>query len=521
MKLLILITLLTGWNYSTKSFGSSLDLIGENLHPEGIAYREKTSTLYIGSANGGSIQKMVAGVPSIIQPAGTDKRLKTLGMKVDEKHGRLWVLDGKAVYIYDLDTNELIKKISLSSILKVKDSALNDLAINSDGDAFITDSFNAHIIKVHGKSLRMSVAKNLPSIPFGNQNDLPYNLNGIVLIEDESVLLAVKTNDGALWRIGLEDGKVFQLKLSESVDKGDGLVIGKNHLYIIQNFVNKISKIRMPFKFLEDEVYKVEKVKASPLDIPTTAVYIENSDALVIVNSQFGKNKPSHPFKLTHQKLNLKKKETKMKKILMVLTSNDQLGSTGRKTGSYLPEVTHPYYAFLENGYQVEIASIKGGVAPLDPGSLDKSDRENKNFLEDKAIMSAVNNSFALSQLKAADYDAIFFAGGMGTMWDFAGDSNIQSLTAGIYENGGVVSAVCHGPAALTEVRLSNGKFLIDGKKLTGFSNAEEDISGTSKAVPYLLETRLIERKGEYTKSSPWSEYTQVDGRLVTGQNPS
>lgn len=521
MKILILFAVATIGNYSGLVLASDQDLIGEKLYPEGIAYREKTSALYVGSANGGSIQKIVAGIPTIIQTGGTDGRVKTLGMKVDEKNGRLWVLDGKAVYVYDLDDNQLIKKISLSSIVKVKDSALNDLAINSNGDAFITDSFNPHIIKVDGKSLEMSVEVELASIPFGNQNDMPYNLNGIVLVENEAVLLAVKTNEGTLWRIGLQDGKIYQLKLSKKVDKGDGLLIVKDSLYIVQNFVNKISKIKMPYKFSADETYKVENVVASPLEIPTTAVYVEKSNSLVIVNSQFGRDKPTHPFKLTWQKLNNKKKGNEMKKILMVLTSNDELGNTGKKTGSYLPEITHPYFIFLEHGYQVDISSIKGGVAPLDPSSLNKLDLDNKRFLEDETLMDGIKNSYSLSQLKGQDYQAIFFAGGMGTMWDFAGDNNIQKITAAIYESGGIVSAVCHGPAALTEVKLANGKFLIEGKKITGFSNAEEEISGTSKSLPYLLETRLIERKGKYTKSSAWSEYIQVDGRLVTGQNPA
>lgn len=208
-------------------------------------------------------------------------------------------------------------------------------------------------------------------------------------------------------------------------------------------------------------------------------------------------------------------------KVLIVVTSHGVLGSTGKPTGYYLPEVTHPYAALAEKGVQVDIASPKGGKAPLDASSLDLSDPVNKAFWDDKSTRGKLENTLPLSKIKAADYSAIVFAGGHGTMWDFADNADIQKLSAQIYENGGVVAAVCHGPAALVNIKLSNGKYLVAGKNVAGFSNTEEEAAGLTKVMPFLLESRLTERGGKYTKAANWAEHVVTDGRLVTGQNPA
>lgn len=208
-------------------------------------------------------------------------------------------------------------------------------------------------------------------------------------------------------------------------------------------------------------------------------------------------------------------------KVLIVVTSHATLGSTGKPTGYYLPEVTHPYAALVEAGFAVDIASPQGGRAPLDARSLDLTDPANKTFWENAATRAKLETTLSLAKVNPADYRAIVFAGGHGTMWDFADDRDVARLAAAIYEQGGVVAAVCHGPAALVNVKLGSGKYLVDGKNVAAFSNAEEAAAGLTDVMPFLLESRLVERGARYTKASLWQSHVVVDNRVVTGQNPA
>jgi len=209
------------------------------------------------------------------------------------------------------------------------------------------------------------------------------------------------------------------------------------------------------------------------------------------------------------------------KKILLVVTNHEQLGTTGKKTGYYLPEVAHPYFKFIKAGHEVVFASPKGGYAPMDPASKDLKDPQNKKFFENKGLMKQLSNTVALKKIKASEYDAIVFAGGHGTMWDFHNSEVLNKLAAKIYERGGVVAAVCHGPAALVNIKLSNGDYLIKDKKVTGFTNKEEDIVELSSQMPFMLETELVKRGAKFSSAAPWKEKVVVDGRLITGQNPA
>jgi putative intracellular protease/amidase len=209
------------------------------------------------------------------------------------------------------------------------------------------------------------------------------------------------------------------------------------------------------------------------------------------------------------------------KRILLVVTNHDQLGTTGKKTGYYLPEVAHPYFKFIKAGHEVVFASPKGGHSPMDPKSKDLKDPENKRFFENKILMKQLDNTIALAKVDAAKFDAIVFAGGHGTMWDFHNSEVLNKLAANIYEKGGVVAAVCHGPAALINVKLSNGQYLIKGRAVTGFTNKEEDIAKLSSQMPFMLETEMIKRGAKFSSAKPWKEKVVVDGRLVTGQNPA
>ena len=210
-----------------------------------------------------------------------------------------------------------------------------------------------------------------------------------------------------------------------------------------------------------------------------------------------------------------------MKKILCVVTSNNVKGATGIPTGFWLSELTHPMAKFEAAGYEPFLASIKGGKPPIDKDSLDFTDAVNKKFWDDANFQKKFENTLKLGEVNAKDYNAIFFAGGHGVMWDFPDSAAVAKVTREIYENGGVVSAVCHGPAALVNVKLSDGSYLVAGKNVTGFTNAEEDEVQGTKIVPFLLADKLNEHGAKHHAAANWSDNVVVDGRLVTGQNPA
>lgn len=207
-----------------------------------------------------------------------------------------------------------------------------------------------------------------------------------------------------------------------------------------------------------------------------------------------------------------------MKKILFVVTSHDTKGSTGEKTGYYLGEVSHPWEVLTEAGYEIDFVSPKGGNPPVD--GFDLSDSVNKKFWEDEVYHKKISNSMKPEAVNPEDYSGIFYAGGHGAMWDLPDNEGLAKIAASIYEKGGIVAAVCHGPAGLINIKLSNGRYLIDGKKVNGFTNEEEEIVKLTNVVPFLLEEKMKERGGIYEKSEPWSTHVTVDQRLVTGQNP-
>jgi putative intracellular protease/amidase len=181
-------------------------------------------------------------------------------------------------------------------------------------------------------------------------------------------------------------------------------------------------------------------------------------------------------------------------KILLVLTSHSQLGDTGKSTGFWLPELTHPYYEFKKAGYLIDVASIQGGVAPVDSKSLEEPDDGNQRFLQDAELMAKVFTTLPLSEIDPTEYQAVVFAGGSGPMWDFPNNKHVNRVAATIYENNGIVSAICHGPAALVDIKLSNGKYLVAGKKLAAFTNEEEEELKLTHVIPFLLQDKLIER---------------------------
>ncbi|HEY3307268.1 MAG TPA: type 1 glutamine amidotransferase domain-containing protein [Desulfuromonadaceae bacterium] len=210
-------------------------------------------------------------------------------------------------------------------------------------------------------------------------------------------------------------------------------------------------------------------------------------------------------------------------KILMVLTSHDQLGDTGEKTGFWLEEFVAPYYTFLDAGAVVTIASPRGGRPPLDPKSdlLENQTELTKRFRTDSAAQDELANTKKLAEVSAADFDAVFYPGGHGPMWDMPDNPTSIALIEAFVKAGKPVGAVCHAPVALVNVRGKQGGYLVKGKRLTGFTNAEEEAVGLTAVVPFLLEDRLKERGALFSKAASWFPYVEVDGKLVTGQNPA
>ena len=206
------------------------------------------------------------------------------------------------------------------------------------------------------------------------------------------------------------------------------------------------------------------------------------------------------------------------KKILFIVSSADTIGPENRKTGNFLPEVSHPYHEFSEKGYVIDFASVKGGEPPIDGLQL-TDDALNVAFLNGKGLAD-MKKSKKIEEVNVSIYDAIFVTGGLGPMVDMPENEVIQKAIANTYESGKVVGAVCHGPVSFLNVKLKNGSYLINGKTIASFSN-EEEFSYAKQDVPFLLETALKERGAKFLSVAPWQANSVADGKLVTGQNPA
>lgn len=211
------------------------------------------------------------------------------------------------------------------------------------------------------------------------------------------------------------------------------------------------------------------------------------------------------------------------KKILMVLTSHDQLGDTGKKTGFWLEEFAAPYYVFKDAGAQITLASPKGGQPPLDPKSDDPSAQTDatRRFKADSDAQKVLANTVALSSVRAEDFDAVFYPGGHGPLWDLAEDAQSIALIEKTFAAGKPLALVCHAPGVLRHAKAPDGKPLVDGKKVTGFTNTEEEAVQLTKIVPFLVEDMLKANGGQYSKGADWAPYVLTDGNLITGQNPA
>ena len=212
-------------------------------------------------------------------------------------------------------------------------------------------------------------------------------------------------------------------------------------------------------------------------------------------------------------------------RIAIVATSHDKLGGTGDKTGFHYEELTTPYYVFADNGAEVTLGSIAGGKPSADPGSLPDDEEKRaasvRRFLDDADAVKALNNTTPVAELNAKDFDAVYLPGGHGTMWDMPENDALIRLIAEVYEKGGVIGAVCHGPAGLVGVRLDNGEPLVKGRTVNCFTDEEEKKAEKDEIVPFLLESELRNLGAKFEKSPPFEKQVVRDGRLVTGQNPA
>lgn len=210
-------------------------------------------------------------------------------------------------------------------------------------------------------------------------------------------------------------------------------------------------------------------------------------------------------------------------KILIVLTSHETLGTSGEKTGFWIEEFAAPYFVFADAGAEITIASPKGGQPPVDPKSeaIEAQTTDTQRFYKDNTAIDLVAHSLKLSEIDEADFDAVFYPGGHGPLWDLANDKESINLIEGFYNHQKPIAFVCHAPAALVNTKAKNGEPLVKGKHLTSFSNTEEEAVKLSKVVPFLLEDELTKHGAHYSKGKDWESYVKQDGLLITGQNPA
>lgn len=210
-------------------------------------------------------------------------------------------------------------------------------------------------------------------------------------------------------------------------------------------------------------------------------------------------------------------------KILMVLTSHDKLGETGKKTGFWLEEFAAPYYVFNDAGADITLASPKGGRPPVDPSSdsEDAQTEATERFKGDSDAQGRLDGTLGLSTVKADDYDAVFYPGGHGPLWDLAEDQDSIALIEAFAKSDRPIAAVCHAPGVFKNTNGTDGKPLVSGKTVTGFTNTEEEAQGLTDVVPFLVEDMLKANGGHYEKGDDWANFVVTDGKLVTGQNPA
>lgn len=459
----------------------------------------------------------------------------------DSNH--LWVLDtnnpkfkgvqppGPHLYRFNLSGNRLARHYSFAEDVYTEKSYFNDVRIDTQNEkAYISDSGNGALVVL---DLKTGEARRLLSEHPSVRAETDYlmcngyiwrnsvDADGIALTPDGSYLYYIALSGHSLYRVStsaLNDNSLSAEQLEAKVEKvmavpaTDGMLFDdENNLWmggLENNAVNMLAADGTLYKMVKDSAIRwadsFAKDSAGNVYFTTSQIHLppENRQEYTVVQLD--------PSKSEKKSLN---------KILIAITSHGLLGNTGDSTGYYLSEVSHAYYVFKDAGLQVEFTSPEGGRSPIDGYKL--KDDLNRRFVNDPEAQKAITNAIPAADIDPEKYRAIYYAGGHGTMWDFPTDGNLQHISRSIYEQGGIVSAVCHGPAALVELELSNGKYLVDGKTLTAFTNEEERAGQLEEVVPFLLETKLMFQGASFKEAPIYQEKVVVDGRLVTGQNPA
>ena len=464
---------------------------------------------------------------------------------VIDAEDRLWVLDtnnpqfkgvkktGPVLFQFDLKNNRKVMACPFPEGVYLPNSYFNDMRIDTEKEiAYITDSGNGALIVLNlatGSSRRLldahpSVKSEIDylvcnSVIWNNSVDS----DGIALTGDGEYLYYIALTGHTLYRIktdALTDESLSPEELARLVETvaavpaTDGIMFDQaGNLWLgglENNAVNMIDPEGNLIRVLQDSDIRWADSFA-----------MDRKGNIYFTTSQIHlPEKNRGPYQVLSFNPGQVQGKKNLNKILMAVTSHGTLGENeGEPTGYYLSEVSHAYYAFKEAGFTVDFTSPLGGEPPVT--GLDVEDEENTRFLNDETARNAIQNSIPAARVNAGDYRAVYYAGGHGTMWDFPGDKSLQEISRRIYETGGIVSAVCHGPAGLVDIRLSNGTFLVEGKTVSTFTLEEEAAVELDKTVPFPLESKLIERGATVEKADPFQEMTVVDQRLVTGQNPA
>lgn len=457
---------------------------------------------------------------------------------------RLWVLDannpqfqgvqspGPVLYQFDLAENKMKQRYTFPNDAYTAQSYYNDVRVDVQNEvAYITDSGQGAIVVLDlktGKARRLlsehaSVKHETNYLMCsGNKWQGTVDADGLALTPDGKWLYYIALSSHSLYRVptkALRDTSVTSEGLAEKVEKvmavpaTDGMLFDKEgNLWLgglENNAINQLAKDDMLYRVVQDSTLKWVDSFAKAAN---GEIYFTTSQIHLPPNKRTDyKVMKLQPKSIEKEPLN---------KILIAITSHGTLGkNSGDSTGYYLSEVSHAYYVFKEAGFQVEFASPQGGQSPVDGYNL--ADPDNKRFVNDSIAQAAINNALPATEVNVDDYRAIYFAGGHGTMWDFPENNAFQRASRDIYEQGGIVAAVCHGPAGLVNIKLSDNSYLVNNRDLATFTNEEEKISGLTETVPFLLQSKLEKRGATVITAAPYQKQVVIDGRLVTGQNPA
>lgn len=456
----------------------------------------------------------------------------------------LWVLDtnnpkfqgvkesGPVLYEFDLATNQKENAYTFPGEAYRTNSYFNDVRVDTEKQvAYLTDSGDGALIVLDlktGKARRLlddhhSVKPETDYLMCnGYKWESSVHSDGIALTPDGEFLYYIALSSHTLYRIPtamLNDERLDAERLETYVEEvmavpaTDGMSFDdQGNLWmggLENNAINQLGADGVLYQVVQDQSLRWVDTFAEG---PEGHIYFTTAQ----IHLPQEKRKAYEVMKL--HPADMQKKP--LRKVLIAITSHGTLGeNSGDSTGYYLSEVSHAYYVFKEAGFQVDFASPEGGTSPVDGYNLE--DSYNKRFVEDEDAQQAIRNSMPVETVNPEDYRAIYYAGGHGTMWDFPGNKKFQEISRSIYEQGGVVSAVCHGPSALVNIRLSDDSYLVNGKQVAAFTNEEEKRSGQEEVVPFLLETKLEDRGATVKTAAPWQKQVVSDGRLITGQNPA